>query len=262
MAEPTDLEEWGPFTGVTVTSDGRVFVQEGDYLLKILTDGELQPVDDVYRPGADLAADLGVPLPFEGPDGSLWFSTGDWGDRAVVGRVLGDQLTTLDISGEGPGGLLGFASDGSIWFSTEFWGPTNNISDDIGALLRYDGEAWMSYDLGGVGTAVFLEDGTAWFTVGEITGESLLWENQYSEPGVYSFDGAEWRHFTTRDWLPGLDLSGVARAPDGSLWFTTATNGVVHHTPGTVIGTGTPVEVAGEPLIEWPDNATTTAPAP
>lgn len=262
-AEMDNVEEMGIFEGVTVTTDGSVWVQR-EIGAALLVDAELWQVDSLYRPVTDPLLSLdeyegpNVPTPLEGPDGAYWFSAGGWGTEAVVGRVLDEQLTTLDVSGEGPGGLLGFAGDGSLWFTAEFWGPTNWVADDIGVLLRFDGESWTSFDLGGVGAAVFPADGSAWFTVEEITGERLQWMNQYSAPGLYRFDGNAWHHFTTEDWLPGLDLTGLTLAPDGSLWIATAANGVVHYVPGTEPATGAPVEIASEPLAEWPDNATTT----
>jgi hypothetical protein len=252
-----------------VTDDGVVWAIEGDWLTR-LVDDTFELVDEEFQPmmGHDWpegSSPMSVSMTVA-PDGSLWASGGPEAFRSRLYHLTETGVTVIDTGGEGPGRVIGIAPDGALWFSVEFWGPSNNVADDVGKLLRFDGQSWTAYDLGGVAGAAFEVDGTAWFIVDEIASEDTWWRNQYAEPGVYRFDGETWRHLTVEDGLAGLDLTSVISTADGSIWFGTSSNGVTRYQPGTNPMSGTTVEISGEgtpfPEGEWPDDATTTTPPP
>jgi streptogramin lyase len=267
VIEPFNVEEWGGFYGIAVTGDGVVWAIEGDFLTR-LVDDSFELVDEGFQPmpGHDWpeeSSPMSVSITVA-PDGSLWASGGPEAVFSRLYHLTETGVTVVDIGGEGPGELIGIAPDGELWFSVEFWGPSNNVADDVGLLLRFDGQSWTEYDLGGVVGATFEVDGTAWFIVDEIVGEDTWWRNQYAEPGVYHFDGETWRHLTVEDGLAGLDLTSVISTADGSIWFGTSSSGVTRYQPGTNPMSGTPVEISGTPFPEgeWPNDATTTTPPP
>ncbi len=268
VIEPLDIDMFGPIIDIGVTSDGTVWATEGDNLTR-LVDGSFEWVDEEFQtiPGHEWSEDrpaIGGSTMTVAPDGTLWVAGGPSGNRdGRLYHVVGDEVTVVtEVDGQGPGQLLGVAPDGAVWLSGTIHGTGEG---DVSFLLRFAGQQWTSFSLGGVVGAAFAADGTAWFIVDEVTGDDRLWRNQYASPGAYRFDGESWTHFTVDDGLAGLDLTSVVTAADGSIWFGTSAHGAIRYQPGTNPQGGTRVDNLGigTPFSgdDWPDNmATTIAP--
>lgn len=133
-----------------------------------------------------------------GPDGNVWFSAIDDGDRARIGFVTteGLAITTFDLGPDflqvddlvaGPDGNLWFTGLGRIWRST----PSGTVSEVA--------------DPGSAGPIVVGPDGALWFGmsdgVGRVTTAGDLTE--FTSPSV------------------GDRPEAMGTGPDGLLWYST-----------------------------------------
>ncbi|MEA3511356.1 MAG: hypothetical protein U9R51_07980, partial [Actinomycetota bacterium] len=173
------------------------------------------------------------------PDGTVWVATRggvvQWDVGGSVRAVYGEQdgLPTAGVE------RIVVATDGTVWaigwgwiaYYDETWQPieintgelpgelTADTTDGVwavgGEVLFYldrDGAEqisipagdWNGYD----GVAVD-EAGRVWMVSGD------------GDHGVVVYDGGSWREFTIADGLPSHILSGIAVAPDGTVWIST-----------------------------------------
>jgi streptogramin lyase len=150
---------------------------------------------------------------------------------------------------------IAFTPDGSVWVTTGL------------ALVRFDGQAWTTYD-SLINSVVVARDGSLWmngweglqgseyvalfdgklwttykaadsfpggFQLEAVTADGRLWG---MVPGrrLASFDGGSWTDrdswtfYEARGGLPLDGIQGLTQAPDGTLW-TSMDNGVVRIDP-------------------------------
>ena len=132
-----------------------------------------------------------------GPDGAIWIGSSGW-----MARYDGTWTTiSAPSAAEGP---LAVGPDGTVW--TAF-----GESD----LARFDGSEWTT-----VQAPLRLDQGVAspWTASLDVAPDGTLWAGTHENRGVFSFDGAQWTHYTTASGLPGRIGTTVVAAPDGSVW--------------------------------------------
>jgi hypothetical protein len=134
-------------------------------------------------------------------------------------------------------------------------------------------EAWVFDSLGSVSAMAFDRVGRLWVTVtrGGAARDGLdpdLWKEDALMPGALLFQDEVWHILTTREGLPGADLSTVAVAPDGSVWVGTEGAGLgmyVNDLPPTPSPTPSPTASQVAPTQTFTstpvDGTTTQTPA-
>ena len=173
------------------------------------------------------------------PDGTVWVATRggvvQWDAGSSVRAVYGeaDGLPAAGVE------RIVVATDGTVWaigwgwiaYYDETWQlieinagelPGELTADSTGGVWAVGGEVlfyldrnsaeqisipagdWNGYD----GVAVD-EAGRVWMVSGD------------GDHGVVVYDGESWREFTIADGLPSHILSGIAVAPDGTVWIST-----------------------------------------
>ncbi|MEN8234461.1 MAG: hypothetical protein ABFR89_06005 [Actinomycetota bacterium] len=258
-----DGTQWGrldpprPFAGegwpnVVPAEDGSVWISGMDYVAQY-ADGAWGPVIE-----AGYGMDEGDPLAFQGlwidDDGRVWTNLNDEDgvlkDGAFVPMPVPEVPKDSGFTPPEGVGILATAPNGSIWMSMG-----DSIAGIDGALIEYDGEQFVSYDLGGVREAVFEADGTGWFLVNEVSEDAWMFgQAQWSDPGLYRFEDGAWYRITTDDGLAGYRLGGMLHASDGSLWLSTVDGTVTRYQPGTDPKSGSAVSIDNWSLTDadWP----------
>ncbi len=166
------------------------------------------------------------------PGGRVWLVT-DWNDVSRYNPatdgwetdVISDSLLTSSL----PIGAVRAPTGRTVWF----FGP-----DSIYELLRRPtgGFDWIVYKR----DADDRPAGLIWLDAQDAIAapDDVLWLSGQTDdgPSIVRWEmGGGWtvyNHRTTGGALYGDAISGLALAPDGSLWVSLATAGVLHFTPG------------------------------
>jgi len=149
-------------------------------------------------------------------NGELWMATAG---GLEIQRAGGAWESVRSASGVPLRELTGIAEDGSghIWLTS---------GASFGGALRFDGAEWRRF-----GRREGLTDlpihrvrrdaaGNLW-----LLATSPLYRGRPAEAGAYRWTGSAFEHWATPPAGDPLGASGVARTPDGAIWFAT-TGGV------------------------------------
>ncbi|MFC1555506.1 hypothetical protein ACFL67_00325 [candidate division KSB1 bacterium] len=158
-------------------------------------------------------------------------------ERFVSEGLISDRISDIevyngDIYAAGIAYIYKYIGAGG-WeiFGQEMWNINVLKSDGAGnfwaghdkkGLFRYNEstEQWDNYFPNSPGGNTFesmVIDRKGWFWAA--TGQS-------AHNGIYMFDGDDWTHFTTDDSLSGNNSTGIAEAPDGSIWAGSPGQGI------------------------------------
>jgi len=135
--------------------------------------------------------------------GNPWFTYEDPLYRTMVTcRENGDWVVYDDSNSGIPDAKVRtvfFAGNGDWWIGTVWAG-----------VVRYDGSEWKNYvpeKVVGIPRKIVVDGGgTAWVATNE---------------GLWTFDGAVWKHYTTADGLVNDNVNDIAIDGDGVKWFAT-----------------------------------------
>ncbi len=185
-----------------------------------------------------------------GPDGTLWFATrgvlrfrnGHWSRPAMKGLATETKIWTG----------ISCAPDGTLWLmgrTAEIWRLTNRNGTLEAAPLPIP-DSYLTPSL-----AAILSDARGWLWLG-------------TDSGLLVWNGSSWRHLTQESGLVWNDVntSGLAAAPDGSVWIGTS-GGLAHlaHPEHLFEATPFPISLIGvrrgpQPLLA--QNLMSLAPSP
>ncbi len=196
----------------------RVFEDvRGDVWLATVSPMKLLRWDRATKRILDLTADSGVVAEYasfcDGPDGSVWIGTGNYGGQlATNGGLLRyangrfDRLTVADGVPDGWLRALYVDRAGRLW-----------IASSLGGLVRVDDPTAERPQFIAYTTAEGLSSDSVWCVVED------LWGRMYAGTtrGVDRLDlktGAV-RHYTSADGLPKSQPQCAFRDKNGSLWF-------------------------------------------
>ncbi|NNF88463.1 MAG: hypothetical protein HKO82_07330 [Acidimicrobiia bacterium] len=121
--------------------------------------------------------------------------------------------------------FLGVGPTGDVWLQLGYNGMD-------GLIRLADGTLEPEHVIGQADGAVdvaFTADGAAWFGVPAdrdrdfilADDRGLILADYEAKLGLFRFDGADWRHYTTADGLASDSVNAVEVAPDGTLWVAT-----------------------------------------
>ena len=174
------------------------------------------------------------------PDGSLWAAT----DAGIAHWDLTTGAPTLYATGDGlpaaDASRVVVGSDGTVWTGGSGWiarfdgswitfsapdsegpmavGPDGAVWVAFGArdLARFDGSEWQTFEV-----PLPLDEGVTvpWTALLDVAADGTVWAGTHELRGVFSFDGANWTHYTSIDGLPAALSGTVAAAPDGTVWI-------------------------------------------
>jgi len=171
------------------------------------------------------------------PDGSLWAAT----DAGIAHWNPATGMLTLYDTGDGlPAAAtlrVVVGTDGTVWAGGSGWiarfdgswtilsapgepmavGPDGAVWTVVGAreLARFEGSDWKTFKV-----PLSPEQGVAapWTESLDVAADGTVWAGPNEFQGVFSFDGANWTHYTSADGLPARMNGTVAAAPDGTVW--------------------------------------------
>ena len=200
-------------TAIVATSDGSVWFNAA---------GKPSRFDGTSWTSYDLDASAMTAA----PDGSIWVGGG-----GTVSHYDGQKWTSLSFPTLPPPNYsftfdwhvntLAIASDGSIWVGTDL------------ALHYYNGKNWFAYnpwrtyeDIG-VTSLDLTPDGAIWIGLGYL-GPVVreFTKSEFSIPGLYRYDGYNWKLFTTEDGLVKNEICAITLSLDGIAYFGSYDQGV------------------------------------
>lgn len=140
------------------------------------------------------------------PDGAVWVGFSEAGAARWDGAAWQRFTRQEGLYGNYVGGIY-FLPDGAVLLST-----SNGVR---AGLDVYRGGIWQPFP------APWNERGV--YTTGLAQAADGSWWASTEKEGVYRFaDDTRWSKFGPEEGLPGLQVNGIAAAPDGTIWIGTA----------------------------------------
>jgi len=174
------------------------------------------------------------------PDGTVWVATRggvvQWDTGASVRAVYGEEdglpaarVWRIVVATDG---TVWAAGDGWIAYYDETWRPMEirgisideMAADTTGGVWAVGGDGLIHFDRSSTEQISITEQFRDWNDYDAVTVDAAgrVWMvSRGGDRGVVVYDGDSWREFTIADGVPSHIFSGIAIAPDGTVWIST-----------------------------------------
>ena len=174
------------------------------------------------------------------PDGTVWVATRggvvQWDTGASVRAVYGEEdglpaarVWRIVVATDG---TVWAAGDGWIAYYDETWRPMEireisideMAADTTSGVWAVGGDGLIHFDRSSTEQISITEQFRDWNGYDAVTVDAAgrVWMvSRGGDRGVVVYDGGSWQEYTIADGVPSHILSGIAIAPDGTVWIST-----------------------------------------